>query len=148
MGPGAPSQIEAASRPNRRALGRRSARRDDGGVSGALCGAFVVFEQPAETLVAPDTTVADGFRWFDQLVPEPLMVPLFVIVRKVLGTGSSERSFAEQDELVEAFALDRQHEAFGKYVYLRRQLHLLLTPRRELSRSPTLFTPGTVVNSH
>ncbi len=104
MGLGTPSQIEAASRPNRsEPLGSDHGSRavgDDGGVTGDLCGAFVVLEQPAETLVARDTAVADGFRLFDQLVPEPLMIPLSVIMSKVLGTGSSERSFAEKDELV------------------------------------------------
>ena len=120
MGLGTPSQIEAASRPNRsEPLGSDHGNRtvgDDGGVTGDLCGAFVVLEQPAETLVAHDTTVADGFRWFDQLVPEPLMVPLSVIMSKVLGTGSSERSFAEKDELVQALALDRENESLRKCV--------------------------------
>ena len=38
---------------------------------------------------------------------------------KVLGTGSSKRTFAEKDELVEALALDRENEAFGERVQIR-----------------------------
>ncbi len=84
-----------------------------------LRGAVVMLEQSTESLVTRDPSLADRARSVDQLVVEALMVPLAVIVTSVLGAGLSEGAFSEEDELVEALALDRQDEAFGERVQVR-----------------------------
>ncbi len=60
-------------------LGRRQLCRDP----------VVVLQQAAESFATLNRT--DGlWRAVDQAVIEPLVVPLFVIVTKILGTGTSK----------------------------------------------------------
>ena len=75
-----------------------------------------MFEQSAESLVTGDVTVANGIGLVDQVVPETLMVPLSVIMKEVLGAGSSERAFAEEDELVETLGLDGQDKSLSERI--------------------------------
>ena len=47
----------------------------------------------------------------DEFVPEPLVIPLAVIVREVLVDGVTKMPLAEEDHPVQALILDRAHES-------------------------------------
>src|SRR5262249_34411492 len=74
--------------------------------------AVVVPQQPAQSVPTPNLRPAStcGFRG-DQLIPEPLMVPLPVIVRHELVEGAKQPTLAEQDQAVETLCSDRAHKA-------------------------------------
>jgi hypothetical protein len=58
--------------------------------------------------VPTDASEARGGRYaVNELVPQPLMIPLAMIMRDELGYGSSKVTFADWNEAVEAFLLDR-----------------------------------------
>ena len=77
--------------------------------NGPLRGAaMVVAEQAAEAFATGHCTVTrtDATVGFDQVIPDPLMVPFAVIVGEVLADRATERSFTEEDHSIEALLLD------------------------------------------
>jgi len=54
------------------------------------------------------------------MIVQALMVPLGVVVSDVLSDGSSQCIFAKEDHPIQAFLLDRFHEAFGEGVEIWR----------------------------
>ena len=67
--------------------------------------AVVVAQQPAQPVSAADLGPARGRGGRgDQLIPEPLMVPLPVVVRHELVEGAEEPTLPEEDQAVEALA--------------------------------------------
>ncbi len=75
----------------------------------------------AQPVPAPDLgpTNGGGFRG-DQLIPEPVMVPLPVVVRHELVEGAEQPTLPEQDQAVETLRADRAHEALRVGVGIRR----------------------------
>lgn len=63
------------------------------------CFSMVVVQHSAKALSTHNlaVTVPDGFRLFDQLIAQPLVVPFRVIVREVGADGSTKRLFAKED---------------------------------------------------
>ncbi len=62
---------------------------------------MVVAQQPAQPLAAPKVgTVGRRGLGRNQLVAEPLMVPLSVVVRYELIEGAEQPALAEQDQTV------------------------------------------------
>jgi hypothetical protein len=81
---------------------------------------MVVVEKTTEALTAVNSSVAGGRgRRFDQIVPQPLMVPLAVIVRDVFGHCSTQVPLAERYESIETFAANREHEPLRERVQIR-----------------------------
>ena len=80
---------------------------------------IVVIQEPAEQcdfLNRPG--IREGFRVrLDDLVAEPLMRALRVVVLHELVDGVSEGSLAEEDHIVQALAFDGLHETLGMAVY-------------------------------
>ena len=84
--------------------------------------AVIVAQDAAQALTADDRGAVVGRlrgrpRRRDQLVGQPLMVALDMVVRDELGDGEAEMSFPEQNKLVEALglgiSLQPREEALG-----------------------------------
>jgi len=78
-------------------------------------------EQSAEPVATNDATGPLHVLLFtvDQSVPQPLMVPLAMVVRHVLGDGMSQMSLAQWHDPLQALALDRKHESLRICVQIR-----------------------------
>jgi hypothetical protein len=78
-------------------------------------------QQPAQSLASSDGSIVVLRRWRrdDQSVVEGLMVALKVIVLDEFSDCAAQVPLAEQHELVQALALDRQHEPLGVSVQIR-----------------------------
>src|SRR5437867_10757201 len=74
--------------------------------------AAVVSQQPAQPLAATHVGAPErADLWCDQLVAEPLMVPLPMVVRHELVDGAEQPTFPEEDQAVQTLRPDRAHEA-------------------------------------
>ena len=76
--------------------------------------AIVIVQQTAEPLAAfhlPDD-LPDFLSWIDDLVVEPLVISLGVIMVQELVDSIVQRLLAEEDHSVQAFGFDTSHEAF------------------------------------
>src|SRR5438034_4237826 len=74
--------------------------------------AAVVSQQPAQPLAATHVGApGTADLWCDQLVAEPLMVPLPMVVRHELVDGAEQPTFPEEDQAVETLRPDRAQEA-------------------------------------
>jgi len=74
--------------------------------------AAVVSQQSAQPLAATHVGAPErADLWCDQLVAEPLMVPLPMVVRHELVDGAEQPTFPEEDQAVETLRPDRAHEA-------------------------------------
>ena len=60
---------------------------------------------------ADATDTRNGRRVFNELVPEPLMIPLAIIGGDKLGNGPAKMTLAEWNDAVEAFLLNRTGES-------------------------------------
>ena len=68
----------------------------------------VVVQQPTETLLPANATDAvPRTSTLNQLVAQPLMIPLAMIVRDILGDGSSQMALAERNQAIETLFFDR-----------------------------------------
>lgn len=54
----------------------------------------------------PPSYGAQSSQWLDQLIAEPLMTSILVIMIEVLTYGIASSVFAEQDRLAQAFRLE------------------------------------------
>src|SRR5260370_10807403 len=81
----------------------------------------VIVQQSAQSFASSDGPVVVLRRWrrSEQSVVETLMVALKVIVLDECSDGAPQVPLAEQYELVQALALDRQHEPLGVGVQVR-----------------------------
>jgi hypothetical protein len=128
-----PRRREPLVRPNHRRHSR--ARRAVGLRRGT---AVVVVQEAAEALAARDRPsgigVIVGRRGDrrDQSVVEALVVALDIVMLDELRDREPKVALAEGNEFVEAFALDREHEAFRKRVQIGLRAGSLrhLTPAR------------------
>ena len=75
-----------------------------------------MLEQPTEAFGALHRPSPMNRGSSNELVVEPLVVPLPVIVSHVSRDGSAERSLSEQDQPVQTLALDREYESLGEGV--------------------------------
>ena len=87
-----------------------------------LCGAVVIVEAAAEPLLPLNSSIGfprccDGD---DQLIAQPLVISLRMIVSKKLVNSSPQGIFAEEDHSLQAFFLDRPDESFGEGVQVWR----------------------------
>src|SRR5262245_65166784 len=74
-------------------------------------GALVITQQPAQSLPATYVGAREQFRpWHDQVVPEPLMVPLPMVVRHKLVDHTPEALLPEQNQTIQALLANRPHE--------------------------------------
>ena len=94
---------------------------------GVLCSALVVLEKSSESLSARDFTAAAGCGSFDEAIPKALVIALPTVVGYEFGVGSTERPLPEEDELVEALGLDREHESLREGVGVSCRLHSIRT---------------------
>jgi hypothetical protein len=92
---------------------------DDHRLCVGLCrGSIVVAQDAAKAFTPRDRCsgidVLVGRRWDrgDQPVVEALVVALEMVVLDELRDRDTQMALTERNELVEAFGLDRQHEAF------------------------------------
>src|SRR5262245_33775572 len=94
-----------------------------------LCGLTVIeLEQAADSLATLHGTRADDRRLRrDELVPQTLVWPFFMIVLDKLSDGRLEMRLAEQHQAVQALRLGRLDKPFGVRVQIG-------TPRRENQR--------------
>ena len=70
--------------------------------------AIVVSQQPAKSFATDDVAIAttNFVVTFNELVAQPLMIPLSVIMRQVLANGISKRLFAAEDQLFQALGFE------------------------------------------
>ena len=81
---------------------------------------MVVPQQPAQPFAATNESPVgrvDPAR--DQLVAEPLMVPLPVVVRHELIDGTEQATFAEEDQTIKTFLADGAHEPLREGIGIR-----------------------------
>jgi hypothetical protein len=113
-----PDPSSASGSSARRPDHRRRARSPR--VRGLRCEAVVVAQQATEAFSTRDRSSGIGVlvsrrrRRGDQPVVEALVVALEMIVRDELRDRQAEVALTERNELVEAFALDREHESLRK----------------------------------
>lgn len=88
-------------------------------------GAAVEAQQPTKSLVVDDLVTVALLTRLDELVPEPLVVPLGVVVREVLTDRVTKVPLAEEDQPPQTFLLDRPHKTLGVGVRVTR----VSTPR-------------------
>jgi hypothetical protein len=82
---------------------------------------LVVVQQAAKALTPVDPSLASTQRpTVDEPVPEPLMIPLAMVVLDELRERSSKVALTKQYEPVEALMFDRPHEAFSVRVRIGR----------------------------
>ena len=92
-----------------------SARRFGRFVVGELCHVTIIVSQhPAESLAAFDLrgNLPDFVSGIDDLVFEPLVISLGVIMLQELVDSIVKRLLAEEDHSFQAFGFDASHEAF------------------------------------
>jgi hypothetical protein len=83
-------------------------------------GPFVVTQQTAQPGTPTDPALGlITSSTLNQPIPEPLMVPLTMIVIDELGHGSSEMALSQRQHSVEAFLFDRPHEPFSEGIRIR-----------------------------
>ncbi len=111
--------------------GKWGTGRSDGGLGGFLSGLFrcrsvqklnlcpscgfavVVAEQASQTSPAPQFPRFTGSEVrLNELVLQPLVVPLVVVVGTELVDRSPERPFSHENQMIEALGLDRPDEPF------------------------------------
>ncbi len=77
-------------------------------------------QETAETFTAVNhSNAARGLDGHDQLVVEPLMVPLVMVVLHLLGDRAPQMYFAQWNQPIQALALDRKHKSFREGVQIR-----------------------------
>jgi hypothetical protein len=82
--------------------------------------AGVIIEQPTETSLPTDATdTRSGSRAVNELISQPLMIPLAMIMGDKLGDGSPKMTLAKRNEAVEAFLLNRADKSFSVRVRIR-----------------------------
>src|SRR5438093_6622378 len=83
--------------------------------------AVVVPQKPAQPLAATNVSAIARERfWRDQVVAEPLMVPLPMVVRYELVEDADQAPFPEKNQAVETLLANRAHEPFRVSVGIRR----------------------------
>src|SRR5882724_10140908 len=80
----------------------------------------VVPQQPAQPLAATNVrAIARERFWRDQVVAEPLMVPLPMVVGHELVEDADQAPFPEENQAVETLLANRAHEPFRVGVGVR-----------------------------
>src|SRR5438094_2856256 len=83
--------------------------------------AVVVPQKPAQPLAATNVSAIARERfWRDQVVPEPLMIPLSMVVGHELVEDTDQAPFPEENQAVETLLANRAHEPFRVGVGVRR----------------------------
>ena len=83
---------------------------------------MVISEHPSETLPTYEFSVGHRRRelGLNELVLKPLMVSFAAIVFNVIGDGSAERAFSDENESVQAFLFDTANESLRKCIQIGR----------------------------
>ena len=82
---------------------------------------MVVPQQPSQPLAATNVSAIARKRfWRDQVVPEPLMIPLSMVVGYELVEDTDQAPFPEENQAVETLLANRAHEPFRVGVGIRR----------------------------
>jgi hypothetical protein len=81
---------------------------------------LVVVQQAAKADAGGSLPRVDTTATVDEPVPEPLMIPLAMVVLDELRERSSKVALTKQYEPVEALMFDRPHEAFSVRVRIGR----------------------------
>jgi len=82
---------------------------------------MVVPQQPAQPLAATNVSAIARERcWRDQVVAEPLMVPLPMVVRYELVEDADQAPFPEENQAIETLLANRAYEPFRVGVGVRR----------------------------
>jgi tetratricopeptide (TPR) repeat protein len=112
---------------NRNASGFTAAMLEMSGNSAAelpffirLCRFIVVVEEAAEALAPSDLPTALKIFSLDQFVAEPLVIPFTVVVHDVFGERTTKVSFAERNQPIQAFLLDRPYKSLRVSIAVRR----------------------------
>src|SRR5947199_9938169 len=75
--------------------------------------AVVIPQQPTQPLAATNVGAPErAGPWRDQVVAEPLMVPLPMVVRYELVEDADQAPFPEENQAVETLHAKRAHEPF------------------------------------
>jgi hypothetical protein len=83
--------------------------------------AVVVPQEPAQPLAATNASAIARERFRrDQVVAEPLMVPLPMVVGHELVEDADQAPFPEENQAVETLLANRTHEPFRVGVGVRR----------------------------
>src|SRR5436309_7123615 len=83
--------------------------------------AVLVPQEPAQPLAATNVSAIARKRfWRDQVVPEPLMIPLSMVVGYELVEDTDQAPFPEENQAVETLLANRAHEPFRVGVGVRR----------------------------
>jgi hypothetical protein len=108
-------------------------------LSGSLT--IVVIQHSASPLAALNRSTVHGTRLcrYDQAIPQPLVVPLVVIVHYEFVEGLSQRAFFEQDHPLQAGFLDGPDEVLGVGIVVCQQLQAVRTNPLVDAASPTRF---------
>jgi hypothetical protein len=84
----------------------------------------IELQQSSEPLAAGDRPVEASDTIFRSRegdgIGEALMAPVVLVVGDIFVEGLSERSFAEEDESIQAFVLNAENPAFRECVQIRR----------------------------
>jgi hypothetical protein len=82
---------------------------------------MVEVQCPAETFATPNRSACDRIAppSIDQLIPEPLVIALQMIVRSVLVHCLPQVPFAQWDYLRQTFRLDRADESLRVRIQIR-----------------------------
>jgi hypothetical protein len=86
------------------------------------CVTIVVIQYSAQPLAALNrsTVRGTGLSLYDEPVPQPLVVPLVVIVHHEFVEALPQRAFSEQDQALEAGFLDGSDKALSVGIQIRR----------------------------
>ena len=91
------------------------------------CRPFIVPEQSIQPLAADNFLAGlPGGRLLNQLIPNPLVIPLRVVMRLELKQGLPDLTFSEPDHPAQAVLLDRSDKSLGVGIgvrCLKRGLH-------------------------
>jgi len=79
---------------------------------------MIVVQQPAKSLLDLDAPQTLGLSPADDLVSNPLVAALVMVVRRVFRDGSIERILPEEYHPIQALGLDGSHEALGEGVHV------------------------------
>src|SRR5262245_57399652 len=102
---------------------------------------MVVPQQPAQPVPTADLRPArDSGSRGNQRTPEPLLVPLPMVVRHVLVEGAEQPPLPEEDQTIEALLADRAHEPLGVGVALGARTGV----RTQLNARALEETPGSL----
>src|SRR5262245_12114843 len=82
---------------------------------------MIIAQQPTEALSThhqPILMLHAGL-WDNELVPQPLMISLVMVMRQVRLDHRVERRLSDHDHLIQGLLFDRAHESFAMGIEIR-----------------------------